>query len=124
MRFSRVALATIALLGLLSPLSAGTPCLAFEPGTDDARAGLCDAFAGVAFTFCVAFCEARECDRQPPGDERCILLRRGFDRVTGGVTPPCVDGGSRRRDAAGHTRSSRISSIAGGPRAHAAILTR
>jgi hypothetical protein len=50
---------------------------------------MCHDFPGLAFGFCVALCEARECDRQPPGDERCGVLRRGFDRATGGVEPPC-----------------------------------
>jgi hypothetical protein len=91
-----IALAAIVLAGIVSP----SPARAVEPGTDDTRAGLCDAFAGAAFTFCVAFCEARECDRQPAGDERCALLRRGFSRVTGGATPPCLDPAWTGRDAA------------------------
>jgi hypothetical protein len=60
------------------------------------RAGMCDAYDGVAFTFCVAYCEARECDTVPIGDERCALIRRGFARVTGGATPPCAAGGEAR----------------------------
>jgi hypothetical protein len=60
-----------------------------EPGLDETRAGMCEAFSGVAFGFCVALCEARQCDLQPPDDARCLTLRRGFDRVTGGVQPPC-----------------------------------
>ena len=59
-------------------------------GDADDRAGMCDAFDGVAFTFCVAFCEARECDSAPLGDERCEVILRGFTRVTGGATPPCT----------------------------------
>jgi len=59
-------------------------------GAGDERAGMCDAFDGVAFTFCVAFCEARECDLAAPGDERCETILRGFTRVTGGATPPCT----------------------------------
>jgi hypothetical protein len=84
MRFSLAILAALLLLG------SGAPAVAFEPGTDDARAGMCDRFGGVAFTFCVAYCEARECDRQPLSDERCMALRRGFDRVAEGILPPCV----------------------------------
>jgi hypothetical protein len=61
-----------------------------EPGTDELRAGMCDAFDGLPFVFCVALCEARECDRQAPDDDRCIVLARGFARVTGGTPPPCV----------------------------------
>ena len=57
-----------------------------------ARAGMCDAFSDLAFTFCVALCEARACDQIDPGDERCAILQRGFARVTGGVTPPCANG--------------------------------
>jgi hypothetical protein len=71
-----------------------------DPGTDATRAGMCERFTGAAFTFCVAYCEARECDRQPAGDERCQLLRRGFDRVTGNGQPPCLAGPVRRLDAA------------------------
>ena len=59
------------------------------PGTDETRASMCDQFSGVAFGFCVALCEARECDLQPADDQRCAVLRRGFDRVTGGIQPPC-----------------------------------
>jgi hypothetical protein len=53
------------------------------------RAGMCEHFSGLAFGFCVALCEARECDQQSTGDERCGVLRRGFDRATGGLEPPC-----------------------------------
>jgi hypothetical protein len=59
------------------------------PGTDPSRAGWCAAYDGLAFTFCVAYCEARECDRAPVGDERCAIIRRGFGRVTDGDAPPC-----------------------------------
>lgn len=64
-------------------------------GDGDERAGMCDAFDGVAFTFCVAVCEARECDLATPGDERCATMLRGFARVTGGATPPCAVRGVR-----------------------------
>jgi hypothetical protein len=63
---------------------------AFEPGTDESRAGMCDAFDGLPFVFCVAMCEARECDRQPFGDDRCEVLAEGFANVTNGATPPCT----------------------------------
>jgi hypothetical protein len=62
------------------------------PAPDDSRAGMCDAFDGLAFTFCVALCEARECDLLDPADARCTLLRRGFERVSDGAVPPCADG--------------------------------
>jgi hypothetical protein len=111
MRFPLVVLAVIALTGSVAP----SPAPAFEPGTDDTRAGLCDAFAGAAFTLCVAFCEARECDRQPSGDERCALLRRGFSRVTGGVTPPCLDPAWTGRDAAGRGPAHRLRTVPAHP---------
>jgi hypothetical protein len=46
----------------------------------------------MAFAFCVAICEARECDRQSPYDERCATLRSGFNRATGGQSAPCEEG--------------------------------
>jgi hypothetical protein len=58
------------------------------------HAGSCDGFDGVAFAFCVAICEARECHRQPLYDDRCATLRSGFDRVTGGESVPCELGSS------------------------------
>jgi hypothetical protein len=64
-----------------------------EPPLGDDRAGMCDAFDGLAFTFCVALCEARECDRRPIGDERCAILQRGFERVSDGYLAPCEPGG-------------------------------
>ena len=79
----------IALVFAVSLALGRTVADAREPGTDEARAGICEAFTGVTFGFCVALCEARECDRQPADDERCEVLRRGFDRVSGGVAPPC-----------------------------------
>jgi hypothetical protein len=63
-----------------------------EPGTDDSRAGMCEEFEGLPFVFCVAMCEARECDRQAPGDERCAILAAGFATVTNGATSPCSSG--------------------------------
>jgi hypothetical protein len=57
---------------------------------DQGRAGMCDAFDGLAFTFCVAICEARMCDLLVSEDERCMILERGFDRVTDGAAPPCL----------------------------------
>ena len=65
-------------------------------GTDETRAGICDAYDGLPFVFCVAMCEARECDRLGPDDERCEILAEGFATVTNGATPPC---GSASRTA-------------------------
>ena len=75
-------------------LSMSTPA-AVRRTTDTTRAGMCDGYDGVAFTFCVAYCEARECDAAPVGDNRCEVIRRGFARVTGGATPPCSVASSR-----------------------------
>lgn len=58
------------------------------------RNGVCDGFDGLAFAFCVAMCEARECDQRSPYDKRCATLRHGFERVTGGQSAPCEAGGS------------------------------
>jgi hypothetical protein len=63
---------------------------ALELGTDESRAGMCDDFDGLSFVFCVAMCEARECDRQAPGDDHCELLARGFANVSNGAVAPCV----------------------------------
>lgn len=60
-----------------------------QAGADDVRATMCSQFSGVALGFCVALCEARQCDLRPQDDERCAILRRGFDRASGGLTPPC-----------------------------------
>jgi hypothetical protein len=54
------------------------------------RAGMCESFDGLAFTFCVALCEARACDQLEAGDERCAILQRGFARVAAGARPPCA----------------------------------
>jgi hypothetical protein len=76
-------------------LISSPPAHAVDPGdlaSDvelELRAGMCDAFEGLSFTFCVALCEARACDRRDAADERCSLLRRGFARVAGGANPPC-----------------------------------
>lgn len=86
----RLATAIVFALAVLIPSHAPA---AFEPGTDPERAGMCDAFDGLAFTFCVALCEARECDRQPLDDVRCDALQRGFDRVSDGRAAPCEAGG-------------------------------
>ena len=59
---------------------------------DDDRAGMCDAFEGLSFTFCVALCEARECDLLAADDARCALLRRGFERAAAGAILPCTFG--------------------------------
>jgi hypothetical protein len=53
------------------------------------RAGMCRGFDGLAFTFCVALCEARACDLRGADDPRCLVLQRGFARVTGGRASPC-----------------------------------
>lgn len=58
-------------------------------GTDERRAGMCDAYDGLPFVFCVAMCEARECDRLGSTDERCEVLAEGFAAVTNGATAPC-----------------------------------
>ena len=85
----RFALA-IAFALLLALAPAPSTAHADEAGTDDRRAGMCDAFDGLSFVFCVALCEARECDRQDPSDERCVLLARGFSDASGGAKPPCA----------------------------------
>jgi len=70
----------------LSPYCA----LAQEQAPEADRAGMCDDFEGLAFTFCVALCEARTCDLLPAGDERCTLLRHAFDDLVSGAAPPCA----------------------------------
>jgi len=81
----------IAVVLILVLLWIGAPSAAAtrEVGTDETRAGMCKDFRGLAFGFCVALCEARECDRQSPADQRCAVLRRGFERASGGHQPPC-----------------------------------
>ena len=69
-----------------------SPAVSLEPGQDETRAGMCADFDGLPFVFCVAMCEARECDRQPVGDDRCELLAKGFASVTNGAVAPCVPG--------------------------------
>ena len=59
---------------------------------DEARAGMCEAYDGLAFTFCVALCEARQCDLVGADDGTCALLRRGFARASAGAAAPCVSG--------------------------------
>jgi len=51
---------------------------------------MCEDFDGLSFVFCVAMCEARECDRQPAGDDRCERLARGFASVSNGGVAPCA----------------------------------
>ncbi len=87
-RDMRVALAIVFALGLTHAVAV-TRVAADDLGTDEARAGMCDDFDGLPFVFCVAMCEARECDRLPPGDERCVTLAKGFATVTNGTLPPC-----------------------------------
>jgi hypothetical protein len=84
-------------LGLTIVLALAFACIAVpsatageEPGTNELRAGMCDGFDGLPFVFCVALCEARECDRQDPSDERCALLARAFATATDGMVPPCA----------------------------------
>lgn len=72
--------------------AAASEVLAPAPELEDDRAGMCDAFEGLAFTFCVAVCEARDCDVLAMDDARCAILRRGFGRAAGGAQPPCLEG--------------------------------
>jgi len=65
------------------------PAAPVESPPDEGRAGMCDAFDGLAFTFCVALCEARACDLRAPDDDTCMLLRRGFARTSDGAAAPC-----------------------------------
>jgi len=85
----RLALA-IAFALALSCVPSPAPVQALEPGTNGSRAGMCEDFDGLSFVFCVAMCEARECDRQPAGDDRCELLARGFASVSNGAVAPCA----------------------------------
>jgi hypothetical protein len=89
MRFFGVFLLCVACLGAV-PLAAEQNDAAIEVKSD----GSCDGFDGLAFAFCVAICEARECQRKSIHDERCATLRSGFDRVTGGQSAPCETGSS------------------------------
>jgi hypothetical protein len=82
---SASAVLTLALLSHVSAADVGS-------AVDDERAGMCAAFDGISFTFCVALCEARQCDLRAANDERCTILRRGFARVTDGAPPPCMPG--------------------------------
>ena len=90
-----IAFACGLLIGGSFPANAGVPPLpetARAPSAllvDDTRAGMCDAFDGLAFTFCVALCEARECDLLDADDHTCTLLRRGFARTADGAAAPC-----------------------------------
>ncbi len=93
----RSALAIALACGLLitgpfagATMAASAPLLLLE--VDDTRAGMCDAFDGLAFTFCVALCEARACDGLASDDRTCALLRRGFARTSDGAAAPCADG--------------------------------
>jgi len=75
----------IALLLLIAP----TRALTLQAEADETRAGMCAEYSGLAQGFCVALCEARECDLRPNDDERCAILRRGFERASGGLPAPC-----------------------------------
>jgi hypothetical protein len=83
---------------VLSANAPATPALTIPPADPavslDDRAGMCDAFEGLAFTFCVALCEARACDLLDGDDERCALLRDGFATASGGAAAPCADAAS------------------------------
>jgi hypothetical protein len=70
--------------------SAGASLATEILGTDETRAGMCDAYDGLPYVFCVAMCEARECDRLGASDDRCVVLAEGFAAVTNGATPPCA----------------------------------
>src|SRR5437868_8252595 len=92
----RRALAIAFASAVLLSRSAPTPAYAAIPVAEPAesleqRAGMCDPFEGLAFTFCVALCEARACDLLDGDDARCALLRDGFATASGGVAPPCTD---------------------------------
>jgi len=82
----KIAIALVFALLLIGKPSAAAR---LEAGTDEGRAGMCADYSGLAFGFCVALCEARQCDLQSSDDERCSILRSGFDRATGGLAPPC-----------------------------------
>lgn len=86
----RRALAILCAMALLIFATAPSLALIAAAPPDESRAGMCDAFDGLAFTFCVAICEARACDLLTAEDERCAILERGFDRVTEGDVPPCM----------------------------------
>jgi hypothetical protein len=85
--------ATFAVI-LVSAMALAMPTRAAGPLVElpASRAGMCDAYDGLAFTFCVALCEARECDRRASDDARCALLARGFARMTRGGVAPCASG--------------------------------
>jgi hypothetical protein len=74
----------IAMLLLAAPMRARS-----LPEPDETRAGMCAEFSGLALGFCVALCEARQCDLRPNDDERCAILRRGFERASDGLPAPC-----------------------------------
>ena len=82
-----------ALLGSIGVSAAPAPIPddSEPPMSLEERAGICDAFDGLAFTFCVALCEARACDLLDTDDARCALLRDGFATASDGVAPPCPD---------------------------------
>lgn len=90
----RRAFAIVLSLALLLPVAAlATP--SDDLGSDESRAGMCDDFDGLPFVFCVAMCEARECDRLGSDDDRCALLAEGFATTTHGAPPPCPVASSR-----------------------------
>ena len=81
----------VAMISTLALLLAAAPSggVVRQEASGETRAGMCGEFSGLAFGFCVALCEARECDLQSIDDDRCAVLRRGFERATGGLEPPC-----------------------------------
>jgi len=87
------ALVTITALALL--LSAAPRSSSTLPGPKENASGICASYQGLAFTFCVALCETRVCER-PRAEERCAVLRRGFRRVSGGARLPCPDRATER----------------------------
>jgi hypothetical protein len=89
-----IAFAYAFLMGAAAPAGAApieAPDAPLVADNADDRAGMCDAFDGLAFTFCVAICEARDCDLRADEDERCGVLRSGFARVSRGAAAPCDD---------------------------------
>jgi len=93
-----IAFASTVLLCRSAPAASTVAIPADEPAESlEERAGMCDAYDGLAFTFCVALCEARACDLLDTDDVRCALLRDGFATASGGGTPPCTDAAASLR---------------------------
>ena len=79
----------VLLIGALLQFAMPSRAATLQTEADESRAAMCAEFSGVALGFCVALCEARQCDLRPDDDERCAILRRGFERASGGLLPPC-----------------------------------